>query len=352
MKIIGIDIKKYSLPLKMPLALKGQHVDCREGAFVFLTTSTGVVGVGEIAVLPQLHKESLGEAIDNLLRIKDAVIDMDVVFGFCDDMLPDNALPSVRLAIEMAVMDIVRQQGDLFADLPVLSLPLNGLLKADADNIFDEIDALLDDGYSSIKIKVGARPLKDDIETISRAIERVGQKATLRLDANRSWTLDDAVCFCNEIGQKGIEYVEEPLRDTDGYPGFFSRCDMPVALDESLVDCDIESLPDLGQIEAFVLKPSLLGGFAETARLVNLARENSITPVISCTFQTSFTLAMFALFAAKLGIVDIPLGLDTSKFFAEDILVHPLCVVNGRVDLASILKHGLELKSEKLTCLQ
>lgn len=348
MRILSVDVKRYSLGLKRPLALKGGCVDRREGAFLFLGTDEGDVGVGEIAVLDGLHTETLDEAIDCLLAIKERIVGAEVLSaaevlaGGCDGLFGQEVAGSVRLAVEMVFLDIARRRGE-FDDVAGLSLPINGLVSADADDVLGEVDGLIAAGYDSIKVKVGRQSVERDAARVREVVERIAGRAMVRLDANRTWGLDEAVWFCDAVGLKGIEYIEEPLKDAGGYDEFFGRCDWPVALDESLVDGSFEGLGDVGRFEAFVLKPSLLGGFARAAGFIEIAREHGVTPVVSCTFQTSFTLGMFGLFAAKMGIVDVPLGLGTAGFFAEDVLVEPLKVADGKLELADIVEHGLGL---------
>ena len=351
MKITGIDIRKYSLTLKKPLALKGLHIDCRRGAFIFLETSDRVVGVGEIAVLAGLHQETLDEAITNMLQIEENIVGLDIsdVTAFDSCLFPQNILPSVRLAIEIAMMHVLLQQGG-FDDIQTPSMPLNGLLTAGVDDIIKEVDNLIADGHLSIKIKVARQSIERDIDLIQKVIQRLPDNVTLRLDANRSWTLDAALAFSNGININRVEYIEEPLADVGDYPAFFDQTDIRIALDESLVGCSPESIPYIDNIEAMILKPSLLGGLEKTEEFVKFAHINSIKPVVSCTFQTDFTISIFALFAARLGIVDVPLGLDISKFYAENILVRPLRIANGRIDLEDLLSHRLELKMDRLTC--
>lgn len=119
-------------------------------------------------------------------------------------------------------------------------IPVSALVTAEAANVCDEVESLLAAGWSSIKIKVARRPVSEDVTTIWRLREQIAGRAMIRLDANRLWSLNDAITFCRQIGPEGIAYVEEPLSDTTSYPAFHRRTDMPVALDETLVQLGIE----------------------------------------------------------------------------------------------------------------
>src|SRR5690606_1395237 len=62
----------------------------------------------------------------------------------------------------------------------------------------------------------------------------LGRGVALRFDANRAWGLDEALSFAEGVHALAPDYIEEPLKDADDLPDFVAKCDLPVALDESL----------------------------------------------------------------------------------------------------------------------
>lgn len=328
MRIVDFDIKKYDLPLARPLTIAGHKLTSRSGVIISMTDEAGLTGYGDAAPLPGLHKETLEDAIFQLQQIKPPVISLDCLDSICS---------SARTALEMAMFDLRLQSQKAFDKFRNLTLPVNGLVMAQDTDLFDAVDVLIAEGYISIKIKVGRQPLAKDIETIQRLKELVGTRATIRLDANRLWTLDQAVEFCNQVTPDRIEYIEEPLADISQYPFFFDSTDMPVAFDETLVEKGVEELDHLDKVKAFILKPSLLGGLSLTGQFIALAFENDIMPVMSCTFPSDLSLRSFALFAATFGVTDIPLGLDTMKWFKHHLLTEGFKVESGRIEIAALV---------------
>ena len=328
MTITDFDIKKYSLPLAKPLTIGSHKLTSRQGLIVSITDEDGLTGYGEAAPLPGLHKETLEDAIFQLQQIKPPVISLDYLDSICS---------SARTALEMAMFDLRLQSQKAFDRFRNLTLPVNGLVMAQNTDIFDAVNVLIAEGYTSIKIKVGRQPLAKDIETIQRLKELVGTRATIRLDANRLWTLDESLEFCNQVAGNQIEYIEEPLADISQYPIFFDSTDMPVAFDETLVEKGVEDLDHLDKVKAFILKPSLLGGLSMTGQFIALAFENDIMPVMSCTFPSDLSLRSFALFAAMFDVADIPLGLDTMKWFKHHLLTEGFKVESGRIEIASLV---------------
>jgi O-succinylbenzoate synthase len=241
---------------------------------------------------------------------------------------------SSRTALEMALFDLLRRRDHTFHQ--GARIPVSALVTAEAANVCDEVESLLAAGWSSIKIKVARRPVSEDVTTIWRLREQIAGRAMIRLDANRLWSLNDAITFCRQIGPEGIAYVEEPLSDTTSYPAFHRRTDMPVALDETLVQLGIEGAEKWQGASAFILKPSLLGGLAWTGEYIAAALKKGVTPVISSAFESDLSLRAYALFAAMLGCIETPLGLDTLKWFRQPLLDEGWQVTNGCVDIDAL----------------
>jgi O-succinylbenzoate synthase len=106
---------------------------------------------------------------------------------------------------------------------------------------------------------------------------------------------------------------------------------------------------DLGHVSAFVIKPGLVGGLRHTIELIEIARRNNISPVLSSTFQSDLAIRNFYLFAGIMGLQDIPAGFDTLKWFAKDCLAYSIPVVDGSVHLGSLLEQKPCFRKELLT---
>jgi len=350
MRIVALDIKEYDLPLARPLTVAGHNLTSRSGVIVALSDELGLTGLGEAAPLPGLHAETLRQAAEQLETVKDEITALDIsvrpfdVGGQPTQLLPKNLYPSVRLAIEMGIFDLCVRRDDSFVAGQGVQIPVNGLVMARADDLFGEVESLLSAGYRSIKIKVGRQSVRDDIITIRKAGSLIGRQADIRLDANRLWGLDEAVDFCHAVGCELIDYIEEPLDDPGGYPAFFEQTEMPVALDETLVEKAPGDIDWIDRVRAFVLKPSVLGGLEKTARLIDFAKARGIRPVLSSAFESDVSLRIFALFAARMQLAGVAAGLDTLKWFSTPLLEGAFEIKDGCVDIEELLAVRPKLK--------
>ena len=186
-----------------------------------------------------------------------------------------------------------------------------------------------DAGYRTVKLKIGARTVAEDAALVRALDEELGNPITLRLDANRTWSYEEAAEFVSATPR--FEYIEEPLADPARLPDLVRRFGVPVALDESLVEMEPEELEPFAV--AFVLKPTLLGSISRTLRVAERALRLGITPVISSAYESGVGTAALVALAAGIGDCAVPSGLDTYRVMAEDFLETSLNLPAPSVDV-------------------
>ena len=74
----------------------------------------------------------------------------------------------------------------------------------------------LDLGYSTVKMKIGGVPLKDDLKRIEAVLKVVGGKGeNLCVDVNGRYDLDEALACGDAIAPYNLSWYEEPLDPLD-----------------------------------------------------------------------------------------------------------------------------------------
>ena len=195
-------------------------------------------------------------------------------------------------------------------------------------------------GYEAVKLKVGNRPVQEDVALVRSMKEALGGGVALRLDANRAWTLDEALEFARGIEGARVEYLEEPLSDPADLETFTRDCGVPVALDESLVGMAPEFLEEQRYAAAVVMKPSFLGGISRMLRLAEGAASLGLRPVVSSAYETGVGTAALVALAAGLGGGEIPAGLDTYRRLAGDVVEPRLPLPAPRVPVREAVACG------------
>src|ERR671912_92207 len=330
MKVVRFGLYRYNLPLSQTLALKGTTLRRREGLLLKLVGSDGSEGWGETAPLPGFSEESLDQAATQLRQFAGTMIGGE---GTGDWVGRDGALsrrldriapaPSVRFGFELAVWNLYAAASgktlpELVTPFPRAVVPVNGLLEGSRADVLVEARRMRDEGYRSLKLKVGTRTVAEEVALVGALGEELDEGISLRLDANRAWGYEEAAEFAGGTAGVRFEYVEEPLADPARLPDFVREFGVPVALDESLVGKELEELEAFAV--AFVLKPMLLGGISRTLRVAGRAHRLGVTPVISSAYESGVGTAALVALAAGIGERPVPAGLNTYRAMAEDVL--------------------------------
>ena len=328
MTISSCRIFRYRLPLVGPLPLAGGVLHEREGLLVRLESDSGAWGWGDVAPLPGFSLESIEEVEATLADWARCL--RRVGFDPRGDGLESwsgcewaAVPPSVRFGIETALASLARRMKDVGAgELACFegTVPVNGLLAGSREQVLADARRLRDGGCRAVKLKVGSRPVAEDVELTRAVRDVIGDDVSLRLDANRSWSLEQGVAFGRELGDSGIEYLEEPLRDPVHLRVLFDATGIPVALDESLLELRLDDLEGRRDVGAVVLKPTLLGGIARAREWAATALALNIRPVVSSCFESGVGLLALAAFAWESTGDAVPAGLDTYRWLGADVV--------------------------------
>ena len=322
--VARLDLWGYRVPLNAPLRLGSRTIDERAGLLLEWRQAEGRVVWSEIAPLPEFSRESLQDCIAQCrgLFANTGFEDVDGLQAAVSVALA----PAVRFGLESGCLQ--------------LSLPLPSPARIRSCRLLDP-EAPIDPEAATatcVKLKVGRGDLETDLDRIRRVLDAMGPSARLRLDANRSWSLEQVAELCAAIDARRIDYLEEPLRPGLSYAGWADRTQIPFAWDETLRQ---DSPPDLDTpgLGALVLKP-MLTGLAKTRDLVEQARVRGIRPVLSGAYESNLSLDFYARLAAFWGL-EGPHGLDTFRPFSMALL-QPLRYLEDPVVRPVMSRDGLE----------
>jgi o-succinylbenzoate synthase len=349
MKLAAFDLFEYELPLTQPIVTKEETVSNRRGFLVKLSTDSGASGWGEIAPLPGFSRESLALVKRQSLKLKSTLTGSNLPDdltptgkGWSHWRLPGDLAPSVRCGLELAVWNLHPAQE------PRKRVLVNGLLTGARDGVLHGAYEMVRLGYKAVKLKVGGRPLDEAIEITWKVRDTVGDRVRLRLDANRAWSLEQAVKFGRAVSTCDIDYIEEPTADPVDLGVFASECGVPVALDETLSDSSVKALEKFRGIKAIILKPTFLGGFQKAYDLAQRARHLGIQPIVSACFESGIGILGLARFATYLSLENIPVGLDTYRWLHADLLSPMLKINRGTIEMSLPMESAHVVKMDLL----
>ncbi|CAA7053570.1 unnamed protein product [Microthlaspi erraticum] len=371
-QVSGIQYSRYRVQLcDKPTIYYGESSQFhREGFILSLTMDDGSIGYGEVAPLDG-NRENLMDVEGQLQLVLHLM--KGAKFSY---MLPllngsisswiwselgitaSSIFPSVRCGLEMALLSAmaVRHDSSLFGILRSQKEE-NGSAQPHSVQICALLDSegtpsevayvarkLVEEGFSAIKLKVARRVSSVQDALVLQEVRRVvGNQIELRADANRRWTFEEAVKFGLLVKNCNLQYIEEPVQNKDDLIRFHEETGLPVALDETLDDfeeCPLRMLSKYTHpgVVAVVLKPSVVGGFENAAKIARWAQQHGKMAVISAAYESGIGLSAYILFASYLEMENIKIsreknqgmtplvahGLGTYKWFNEDVMINSL----------------------------
>ncbi|KAG6654050.1 hypothetical protein CIPAW_05G119100 [Carya illinoinensis] len=343
-KVERMEYSLFRIPLSAPSTLTSVDHDrtklYREGYMLSLYLEDGSVGLGEVAPL-EIDRENMLDVEQQLRFILHVIKGKKISFflpllkGSFSSWIwnnlgipPSSVFPSVRCGLEMAILNaIAARQGSSLLNIlqpntvekekseSSSKVKICALLdpKGTPSEVADAATTLVKEGFTAIKLKVGRRgnPMHD-AAVIQEVRKRVGSQIDLRADANRNWTLEEALQFGSLIKDCDLQYIEEPVQDENDIIKFCEESGLPVALDETIANFQENTLEKLGKythpgIVAVVIKPSVIGGFENAALVARWAQHQRKMAVVSAAFESG-----------------LAHGLGTYRWLEEDVTTAPL----------------------------
>lgn len=343
-RLEDIRIYRYAIPFKRPLPVGDKILEVREGLVVELVDESGAVGYGEIAPLPGFSHETLEQAHRQVTVLARKMPGMLLL-----DNMPDMPLyPPVRFGMETAIVNLLKSYlKKTFAQgmekKPLIPIRVNGLLHLDITverdhvSVVDSVGHLVESGFSTIKIKVARGPVDLEIEMTNRIAALLPPGILLRLDANQRWDYEQALEFGSGVSAAKcvIEYIEEPFaaEATAQLESFSRITGIPLALDESLETLDPAEAVIPKGVAAFVIKPTLLGGFGRIMDFITLARQHQIKPVISSCFEVGPGFVELCKLVLTIDFARCAAGLDTLGYLERNLIKTPISVCGGEISI-------------------
>ena len=117
----------------------------------------------------------------------------------------------------------------------------------------DEIRAKLDQGYTTMKIKVGGAPIPEDVKRVEAALKIVGSSGRLAVDANAGFNRARALSYAQALAPFKLRWFEEPTDPLDFalLADVASIYESPIGTGENLFSTqDVENLVRFGGLHA------------------------------------------------------------------------------------------------------
>ncbi len=296
------------------------------------TENPTVIGLGECSIIPGLSPDfaDLASYETNISVLCDQINTGDFTLENIQEFYPQLAeFPSILFGLETAVLDLQNGGKARFYDTAFTrsesSIPINGLIWMGSEEFMQvQIAEKLEEGYSCIKMKIGAIDFAKEFEILASLRKRFDASAlTLRVDANGAFSPAEALDKLNRLATLDIHSIEQPIqaRQWKEMASLCAETKLPIALDEELIGItgaeNKRRLLETIRPQYIILKPSLHGGISGTKEWISLADSLQIPWWITSALESNVGLNAIAQFTSTYEIT-IPQGLGTGSLYVEN----------------------------------
>ena len=316
-----ISFETITLPFKIPATTSRGAYKNRKVHLVTIEKE-GLIGIGECSPLIDLsidYKENLEQEIEE----------------FCEEINQTRSIdpykykknPAFIFALESALRQIETGTAHLLYQTDFTSgttgIPINGLIwMADSENMKAQMENKLKDGYSILKLKIGALDFDQECRLIeSLRKERNAFDLEIRVDANGAFENEFALEKLNELSRFELHSIEQPIKQGqwDLMQEVCAKSAIPVALDEELIGV-LDKKEDLIKHidpQYLILKPTLLGGFGHCDEWIRLANKYNKGWWATFALESNIGLNAIAQWVSKYE-TEMAQGLGTGQLFVKN----------------------------------
>ena len=330
--------KKHTLQFKQPSGTSRGILRTKDSWFIILqdTEKPHVMGIGECGLLK-------GLSIDDRPNYEEKVAEVCQRIAEHPYWLSEGLVewPSIHFGLEIALRDLETHGKRKLFDSPFTDaeqpIPINGLIwMGEKQFMFDQIKRKLQEGFSCIKLKIGAIDFEEELSLLKFIRQQFSVKdIELRVDANGAFAPANALEKLKRLSAFDLHSIEQPIRQHqwDEMATLCAITPLPIALDEELIGVyDLakkKKMLETIRPQYLIFKPSFIGGYKGTAEWIALCKTYSIDWWITSALESNIGLNAIAQWTATLDN-NMPQGLGTGQLYTNNI-DSPLVVKNGGI---------------------
>jgi len=278
-KVTDVELIPLALPFERPYVTARGTLDAREMFLIRVRTDEGIEGLGEAVPLSLRGGADMRSVYRALLKASRRLKRSDLsdfsgpepLMAAVDVFIHTAAgrrLPApVKAAVEMAIFDLAgkasgRPLWSLLKAERAQPVRCNATLIAAAPaEVAADAERWAALGFDTFKLKLGST---DDVARVRAVREALGVEATIRVDANGIWSVEEALGVIKLIEPLGIELVEQPVTGSREMAQITGAGPVLIAADELVASVkDARRAREASACDLATVKLAKVGGIGE-----------------------------------------------------------------------------------------
>lgn len=357
----------HTIPLSAPLPVsigRAQNFSysSKNAALVKIITDEGLIGIGE-ALTPRGPK-SVCAIIEEIIKpglIGEDPVEIEVLWDRMYHMTRSlgcnkGFMMMAIAAIDIALWDILGKA----LGMPVYKILGGGFRKnirgyasslyfADrsADELVEQAKTFIRDGFTAIKLKIGAG-IEQDVENVKVLRKELGDSISLMVDANGGYDRFSAIKIGREFEKYNVFWFEEPIshEDIDGNAEVARALDMPLAAGEcEFTRYSFKEILSRNAVDIIQPDVAKAGGFSECRKIACIASAFNIPVAPHCWGSAVSHIATLHLSAAIPNFLICEMDRLPNPL-REELIADPIRFENGYTKVPEAPGLGIELNEE------
>lgn len=363
-KIDQIETLILDIPTIRGHVLSMATMRTQSAVLVLVKFADGSEGIGEGTTIGGLSygaesPESIKSAIDTY--IMPALVgrdgnDVNGAVQLIDKLVKGNRI--AKAAVEIALWDGLGKRlgvsvaqlfgGAVHDRLPVAWTLASGNSETDIAEALKMIEARR---HNIFKLKIGKHEVREDVAHVARIKKAVGDAASVRVDVNTAWSLQEARWGLKGLQDAGCELVEQPVpaRYRKAMAELAAGYEIAVMADEALNGPeDALEVVNAGAADVLAVKVAQSGGLKRAAEVIAIGQAAGLGLYGGTMLETGLgTAAALQLFAT---VEKLDWG---TEFFGpllltDDILANPVVYRDFCVEIPKGIGIGAALDADKI----
>jgi len=237
-RIQSIELRHLNLPLIKPYALSYRTFESFEPYVVTVCTDDGRLAFGEQHISPGSSSETRDGGW-NFLQDRSKSLIGHSIEAAAADLWNHRIQSPVAATALINALDQVNEPERWVHDRSLRIPILSAFSASTPEQIRIELDEKMDLGYRTFKIKVG-KDVVEDRQRVQTIQDILGSRGTIRVDANRAYSVKDAIALSQHLDPTICELFEQPCdtHDWEGNGEVAKNSPVPLMLDEPICTMD------------------------------------------------------------------------------------------------------------------